>query len=61
MENILNFIRIGVGLAILIVTLLITIKFEIDDIKRDIQNICCTGYDKFIYILSRIIFGKDEK
>lgn len=61
MENLLNFIQIGVGLAMLIVTLLTIIKFETDDIKRDIQNIDCTGYDKFIYILSRILFGKDEK
>lgn len=61
MENLLNFIQIGVGLAMLIVTLLTIIKFETGDIKRDIQNIDCTGYDKFIYILSRILFGKDEK
>ena len=47
MENLLNFIQIGVGLAMVIVTLLTIIKFATDEIKRDIQNIDGTGNDKF--------------
>lgn len=60
MNNILNIILCIFISACMISLILEEVRTGINNIKKELIQNVHTGYDKFIYILSRVFFGKDN-